>query len=499
MTAISESFSADTLRLLAEASAVINSSLDFQTVLDNIATSAARVMRAEASSVIILDRSRNKLRFVAATGDGSEDLIGTEFESKKGIAGRVIERGKPEIVQDVQSDADFYGGIDKMTDVQTQSMIAAPMIVASEVIGVVELLNPIAGRFDENDLSLLEVFANLAAVAARNARDHQKLRERHENLCAEVLRKDQIIGDSAALSKVANLCTRVAASDATVLLLGETGTGKELFAKFVHNQSKRVDQPFVAIHCAALSETLLESELFGHEKGAFTGATGQHVGKFESAEGGTVFLDEVGEIPLQTQVKLLRVLQEREFERVGGSATIKCDVRVVAATNRDLKAEISAGTFREDLFYRLNVFPVNLPPLRERRDDIPKLVEYFVGRAAGKMGLAAPAVSPGSSAVLMRYDWPGNVRELENIMERAVIMCNGQSIEGTDLPVEIAGMGGDEGGSETEGTLWGYERAMIVKALKDNKWNQTAAAKHLGISRDNLRYRVKKYGIEKGE
>ncbi len=499
MTAISESFSAETLRLLTEASAVINSSLDFQTVLDNIATSAAKVMRAEASSVIILDRARNKLRFVAATGEGSGDLLGTEFDANKGIAGRVIERGKPEMVQDVQSDADFFGGIDKLTEVRTQSMIAAPMVVASEAIGVVELLNSRGGRFTENDLGLLEVFANLAAVGVRNARDHQKLKERHQDLCEQVLRKDQIIGESDALAKVANLCTRVAVSDATVLLLGETGTGKELFAKFVHNRSKRVDHPFVAIHCAALSETLLESELFGHEKGAFTGATGQHTGKFESAEGGTVFLDEVGEIPPATQVKLLRVLQEREFERVGGNATIKCDVRVVAATNRDLKAEIAAGRFREDLFYRLNVFPVVLPPLRERRDDIPKLVDYFVGRAAERMGVGAPRVSPGSSAVLMRYDWPGNVRELENIMERAVILCDGETIEGTDLPVEIAGMGGDEGGSETEGTLWGYERAMIVKALKDNKWNQTAAAKHLGISRDNLRYRVKKYGIERHE
>ncbi len=493
----SATFSHESLRLLAEASAAINSTLNLQTVLDRIAESAAKVMNAEAGSVLLHDRFRSKLVFVSATGDRSEMVIGQEFDADLGIAGRVASTGKGEIVHDVQGDAGFYREMDQVTHMRTLTLMAVPMIAESEVIGVVEVLNRQDGEFNNGDLELLQVFANLAAVGARNARAHERLKQQHDDLREQVFKGQPIIGGSKAIRDVISLCDRVAPSTASVLLLGETGTGKELFAKYVHNASARAEEAFVPVHCAALTETLLESEIFGHEKGAFTGAVGQHIGRFESAQGGTIFLDEIGEVPLATQVKLLRVLQEQEFERVGGTKTVKCDVRVVAATNRDLKAQIAKGEFREDLFYRLNVFPVTLPPLRQRREDIPQLVDHFAGIAAEKMGLPRPPVAGDASAVLMSYDWPGNVRELQNVMERAVILSHGSPIDVNDLPVDIAG--GAEGIHETEseGSLWDFERSMIVKALRDHQWNQTQAAKSLGISRDNLRYRVKKYKINK--
>ncbi len=468
-------------------------------MLDGIAESAAKVMRAQAGSVLLLDKHRSKLVFVSATGERAEIVIGQEFDADLGIAGRVATTGRAEIVHDVQSDASFYRRMDEISHFSTQTLMAAPMIVESEVIGVVEVLNRINGEFSENDLQLLGVFANLAANGARNAKTHERLKRRHRTLCDQVLKGQQIIGDSRAMRDVIELCRRIAPSSASVLLLGETGTGKELFAKYIHNTSPRSEEPFVPVHCAALSETLLESELFGHEKGAFTGAIAQQIGRFESADGGTIFLDEIGEITPTTQVKLLRVLQEHSFERVGGSTTVRCDVRVIAATSRDLKAEIAKGNFRDDLFYRLNVLPVTLPSLRKHREDIPLLVEYFAAQAAGRMGLPPPRLSTDASAVLMSYDWPGNVRELQNVMERVVILSHGEPIDVNDLPVEIAGTVSQTQDTEPDGSLWDFERGMIVKALRDNAWNQTQAARCLGISRDNLRYRVKKYKISKDD
>ncbi len=494
-----KSLSHESLSLLAEAAAEINGTLDLKTVLDNIAESASKVMGAQAGSVLIHDKPRSKLVFVSATGERSHVILGREFDAHLGIAGRVASTGKPEIVHDVHSDTSFYHGIDEISNFHTDTLIAAPMKVGDEVIGVVEVLNRTSGRFSENDLELLKLFANLAAIAARNAQTHERLNQQHQYLCHQVLRSDLIIGDSKAIRDVRGLCDRVARTDASVLLLGETGTGKELFAKYIHNQSPRADNAFVVVHCAAFAETLLESEIFGHEKGAFTGAVSQQIGRFELADGGTVFLDEIGEISQSTQVKLLRVLQEHSFERVGGSSTIQCDVRVIAATHRNLKEEISKGRFREDLFYRLNVFPVILPPLRNRSEDVPHLAEFFSARAAERTGMKPPTISAVASAMLARYAWPGNIRELQNIMERAVLMCNGQSIEVSDLPVEVVGGGSIPGDGENTGTLWGFERAIIVKALAENGWNQSKAARTLGISRDNLRYRVKKYGIAREE
>ncbi len=309
----------------------------------------------------------------------------------------------------------------------------------------------------------------------------------------------EIISKDDGMKEVLGLAAQVAPSDASILITGESGTGKELLARLVHDKSRRAKQKFISVNCAAIPENLLESELFGHEKGAFTGAVARQRGRFEMADGGTIFLDEIGEISPAIQVKLLRVLAEQSFERVGGGVTIQCDTRVIAATNRDLKAEIAAGRFRDDLYYRLNVFPVTLPPLRHRREDIPTLVGHFVARAARRLRFTAPAVSDAAIAAMTAYDWPGNVRELENVTERAVLLCDGQTIDLCDLPLEITGDPSSQGDTEDDPTLRGVERAMIVKALEDHGWNQTQAARHLAISRDNLRYRIKKYNIKKGD
>jgi Nif-specific regulatory protein len=340
------------------------------------------------------------------------------------------------------------------------------------------------------------VFAALAATALQNARAHEDLKQRFAGLRDSVMKEASIIGESPQLRQVLELCERVAPSNATVLLLGETGTGKELAARYIHNGSRRREETFVAINCAALTETLLESELFGHEKGSFTGAHAQRKGWFEVAAGGTLFLDEIGDISRSTQAKLLRVLQEREFVRVGGTKPIPSDGRLVVATNRNLKNMMIDGVFRDDLYYRLSVFPIQLPPLRDRREDIPKLVGHFVVRAAKEFGIPELSVSSKTVETLTQYQWPGNIRELQNVVERAVLMSDGPTLLPCHLPPDIQAATTEEP-AEDASTLLGQERSLIVKALKDHNWNQSSAARALGITRYHLRHRIKKYGIQK--
>jgi len=488
----------ETLSALVEANAAINSTLDLEATLQAIARTAASVMRAEASSVMLVDPYRRKLVFMAATGDSGQQLLGEEFDADLGIAGKVAKTGKPLLIADVREDEAFFKGIDDKSSFTTRGIVAAPLIKKSKTIGVVEVLNRIGQEnFSRSDVELLQVFANLAASGATNAEAHERLKLENRGLRATLGRDMNIIGQSPALGEVLELCARVAGSNATVLILGETGTGKEILSRHIHLNSARYDKPFIVINCAALPETLLESELFGHEKGAFTGAIAQKIGRFELASGGTLFLNEIGDISPSTQLKLLRILQEREFVRVGGTETVSCDVRIIAATNRDLHKAIEEKAFREDLYYRLNVFPIKNPPLRERREDIPLLVEHFVRLSATQLNVPAPAVSNEALALLTSYRWPGNIRELQNIMERSVLLCDGPTIDVAQLPREIVGEDAEPLRDKQDSSLWGYEKALINRALKEAGWNQTKAAKALGISRDNLRYRIKKYKIEK--
>ena len=325
-------------------------------------------------------------------------------------------------------------------------------------------------------------------LVGENRELRQALGERH--------RVEGIIGESGRMQDVLSLVRRVAASDATVLVRGESGTGKELIAKAIHHASRRAAAPLVRVNCAALPETLLESELFGHEKGAFTGAVASRKGRFELADGGSLFLDEIGDLPLHLQVKLLRVLQEREFERVGSSRPIPADVRVLAATHRDLEALVRAGAFRDDLYYRINVVTIALPPLRERREDIPRLIDHFLAGFAAKNGKAIQGLTREARDALLRYDYPGNVRELENLIERAVVLTRDDVIGLADLPLSLREP--EPAVAEERGlpaTVEGLERRMIRDALARAGGVQTAAAERLGISERVLRYKLRKYGL----
>jgi transcriptional regulator with GAF, ATPase, and Fis domain len=307
-----------------------------------------------------------------------------------------------------------------------------------------------------------------------------------------------MVGSSAVLAAVRAKIAQVAPTDSTVLVLGETGTGKEVAAAAIHAASARRDGPLVKVNCAALPRELVESELFGHEKGAFTGAAQQRRGRFELADGGTLLLDEVGELSLEAQAKLLRVLQEREFERVGGSKTLRVDVRVIAATNRDLQAQVSRGAFRNDLFYRLNVFPIELPPLRERREDIPELVRHLAEKAARRLGQTLEAISPAFVERAAAQAWPGNIRELENVIERALIMSGGALLDGSDLFTSAAAAA--PAAQSSGGTLEDMERAYIQRVLEGAGWQiegERGAARTLGLNPSTLRGRLRKLGIRK--
>jgi two-component system response regulator AtoC len=304
------------------------------------------------------------------------------------------------------------------------------------------------------------------------------------------------------MQDIYTLVARIADNNATVLLSGESGTGKEVLARAIHQQSNRSQRPFVAVNCAAIPAELLESELFGHEKGAFTGAIATKVGKFELATGGSLFLDEIGHMRLDLQAKILRALQEREVERVGGTRTIKIDVRVIAATNRDLKKAIEDGTFREDLYYRLNVVPIVLPPLRQRREDIPLLVEHFIGKYNREFVRKVKGFSAGATAALYQYDWPGNVRELENVIERAVALAQSETISLRELPLEISILGGDiiediqKAGLSLREARGHFERQYILNILEKVQWNQTEAARVLGLHRNTLAWKLQRLRID---
>lgn len=346
-------------------------------------------------------------------------------------------------------------------------------------------------------------FEELCILIERVAEHRTLVRENRmlrRELKAKGVSADAIRYHSQKMAELVNLAGRVAPSQATVLIRGETGTGKELFARLLHHLSPRAERPFVVVNCAAIPETLLESDFFGHEKGAFTGAVQRRIGRFEQADGGTLFLDEIGELTPAVQVKLLRFLQEREFERVGGERTLKADVRIISATHQDLEAGVKAGTFREDLFYRINVVTMAIPPLRERREDIPLLIDHFVVRFARENHKKIDGISREARDLLIRYDYPGNVRELENIMERAVVICRGSVVLRDDLPFadllrepEATPPGPD---GSLNAALETLERRMLQEALAQAAFNQSQAARLLGLNERMLRYKLRKYGLK---
>lgn len=376
-----------------------------------------------------------------------------------------------------------------LTELDIQSLLCVPLMVSGKVLGAIYLdtRNP-TQQFDSNHLQVMTAVAGIAALALDNLRHWEQLRRENQDLRAEIDLEHDMVGGSSCMRQVFEFIRRVAPTDSTVLLEGESGTGKELVARAIHRNSRRAERPFVAINCAAIAETLLESELFGHEKGAFTGATSQKKGKVEVAEGGTLFLDEVTELAPGLQAKLLRVLQEREFERVGGTRPIQLDIRLIAASNRSSPEAVEAGAFRKDLYYRLNVVTLTMPPLRERREDIPQLAEHFIANASRKCRMRIKPLSPEARQYLMNYDWPGNVRELENAIERALVLGSADNILPDDLPEAIleAGCAAAESADKYYSAIKNLKKQLILQALQQCNGSYTEAAKVLGIHPNSL-------------
>jgi transcriptional regulator with GAF, ATPase, and Fis domain len=414
------------------------------------------------------------------------------------VVDRVLQEGVGLVVSDVSSE-DSLRDARTLTDLRVRSLLCVPLTISGTVVGAIYLdsKNP-SHRFDENHLQVMAAVAGIASLALDNVRHWEQLRQENQDLRAEIDLEHNMVGGSSRMREVFEFIRRVAPTDSTVFIHGESGTGKELVARAVHRNSSRAERPFVAINCAAITETLLESELFGHEKGAFTGATAQKKGKVETAEGGTLFLDEVSELAPGLQAKLLRVLQEREFERVGGTRPIPLDVRLIAASNRNLTEAVEAGVFRKDLYYRLNVVAVTMPPLRERREDIPLLADHFIVKASRKCRTRVKPLSPEARACLTTYEWPGNVRELENAIERALVLGSSDTLLPDDLPEAIleAASPVTDGSANYLGALKETKKQLVLQALQQASGNYIEAAKALGMHPNSLLRLIRNLGLK---
>ena len=495
---------ASRLETLIEINTLINSDYaDVKTLLTRILESATKLTEGEASSLLLVNPENNKLYFEIALGSKGADVKRFSLNMGEGIAGWVAEHNTSLVVNDVQSDDRFFSPISKQIGFPTDSILAVPMRIKDRCVGVLEILNKLDGKpFGDDDLQWLEVFATQAALAVQNARTYQRVQD-------EVyLLQDQIqsgkgyhtlIFTSEIMRERLELTQKIANTDSSVLILGESGVGKELFAEQIHLGSTRANMPFIRVNCAALPEHLLESELFGHVKGAFTDATNDRRGRFELSDGGTIFLDEIGDMHLNLQTKLLRVLQEKVFEKVGSSEPMKVDVRILAATNKDIEEELAAGRFRQDLYYRLNVLPLYIPPLRERRDDIPDLADFFLKRINHETKKQVRGFTPSAMESLLSYAWPGNVRELENVIERSVVICSEEYIRVSDLILSASGKAQDNDyyGKSLKDATNLFKRFFIRQSLELNGWSQIKTAKILGIQRTYLSRLLKELEIRR--
>ncbi len=487
---------------LIELNGLINSDYsESRTLLTRILESATRLTDGEASSLLLVNPENQRLYFEIALGSKGEDVQKFSLKKGEGIAGWVFEHNRSLIVNDVSSDSRYFGDIGKKVGFSTSRILAVPMRVRNECLGVIEIINKKSGRdFDEEDRQWLEIFANQAALAIQNAKSFEQVRNEISSL------QDQIVTDrgyhtfvssSKIIQDKLNLVSRVAQTDSSVLILGESGVGKELFAEQIHLQSKRADKPLVRVNCAALPEPLLESELFGHVKGAYTDANSNRRGRFELANGGTIFLDEIAELPLSIQAKMLRVIQQKTFEKLGASESITVDVRIIAATNRDIEQAVEQGAFRNDLYYRLNVLPLQIPPLRQRQEDIPELANFFLQRVRRDTKKTVRGFTDAAMEALLSYTWPGNVRELENAVERAVVICNDEYITPNDLILQTNEHTSEDHYAERplKDATTMFKKHFIESALRTHGWNQTETAKVLGIQRTYLSRLIKELEI----
>jgi formate hydrogenlyase transcriptional activator len=499
-------FSGQEYCALLEVAEVIVSHRDLPSLFQDLAGRLHQVVHFDSLALVLHDPATNMMHpHILATPEGTPTSHPSPYAVDEGPSGWVWKSQQPLIVSNLSEDKRWPGFRQRLS-LTANSTCGLPLTTVRRRLGVLVFASEQVGTYENADVEFLQRVANQVAIAVENALAFDQIEALKEKLekekvyLEEEIRTERnfedIVGDNAALRRVLGEVETVAPTDSTVLIRGETGTGKELIARALHHLSKRRERTFIKLNCAAIPTGLLESELFGHEKGAFTGAVSQKVGRFELADGGTLFLDEVGDIPPELQPKLLRVLQEQEFERLGGTKTIKVNVRLVAATNRDLAQMVAAGGFRKDLYYRLNVFPIVLPPLHERRDDIPRLVSHFTQKFARRMGRHIANIPAEAMQALMAYPWPGNIRELENVIERAVILSPGPTLRVPLADLQAA----EQASSSTAVTLADAEREHILTALRDAHWvlaGPNGAAARLGMKRTTLQSKMKKLGISR--
>ena len=482
------------LALLTEVTQQLEGPLGDEAALDAVLKTLETDRSFVRACLFIVDRGQNQLVLERAPSIPQARRRRGRYALGEGVIGEVASKGEVRAIEKLEEAPAFLDrlGLRGGDDWNQQGFIAVPVKYGEELVGVLTCDRlPASSRAIENDVSLLKITARIIAPSAA-ARQAKIGKGTNDDATARIL------GRSKATRSVTEAVRTVGPSDSTVLILGESGTGKELVADAIHRSSPRSAGPFVKVNCAALPEGILESELFGHEAGAFTGAMRQRIGRFESASGGTIFLDEIGDLPASTQVALLRTLQERTLQRVGGNADIEVNVRVIAATHRDLVSAIANGEFRQDLYYRLDVFPIRVPSLRDRRTDIPLLADHFVDRYAKAARKRVRRISSRAIDMLMAYHWPGNVRELENCIERAVLLCEDQVIHGRHLPPTLQM---DEPQNSTkrgtlEATLDAIERDMLDDALKLAKGNMAEAARQLGLTERKMGLRVKRHALD---
>ncbi len=491
---------------LQEIHRILDHSFHFEDAITRVLTFLEERHHLQQSQLSLLDERTQEIRVTAAIGISGRARAQGRYQLGEGITGRVVQFGKPIIVPQVAEEPLHLNRMGTATEDEARAFVCVPMQAQGRTLGALgsyfkpryhDELNTVASFLSLVAVLMAQAFVIHQSAASKSFADDFSPVSTDKSVPhkADI---GSFIGSSNAILTVLEQTLQVASAKTTVLLRGESGTGKEVIADLIHRNSARAEQAFIKVNCGALPESLLETELFGHERGAFTGAMQQRKGRFELAVGGTIFLDEIGELTMSAQTRLLRVLQEREFERVGGTMTIKADVRLVAATNKNLEEAITQGTFREDLYYRLNVFTVFLPPLRERKTDILLLADHFVEKYAREHSKVVKRISTPAIDMLMSYHWPGNVRELENCIERAVVVCDDAVIHGHHLPptLQTAEGSGTLPSNSLNAAVASLEREMIIETLKITHGNQARAASLLQITERIINYKVKKYGID---
>jgi Nif-specific regulatory protein len=494
------------LSALLEVSQALGSTLDIKVALEKVLEILDRDLGMKRGAITLLDEKSGQLSIQYAFGLSEHEIRRGRYKLDEGVTGKVVSSGKPIVVPQVSKEPLFLSRARRRAAGQEESFLCVPVKDRRKTIGALSIIYPFRpGRSYDDSMKLMAIVASMIAQSLRLAQmveqEKAQLTEENTLLKRELQEKydfRNLIGTSKEMREVYEQVAQVAHTNTTVLIRGESGTGKELVAHAIHYNSPRAAKPFVKVNCAALPESLIESELFGHEKGSFTGAVARKAGRFELAEGGTLFLDEVGDLSPAMQVKLLRVLQEREFERVGGTQTVKANVRLIAATNVDLENAVQDGRFRSDLYYRLNVFSIYMPPLRERKADVLLLADHFIEKYSRLNGRRIKRISTPAIDMLMSYHWPGNVRELENVIERTTLVCEGNVIHGHHLPptLQTAEGSGTVTRLSLEQSVAAFEKDMIQDALKLTRGNRARAARMLDTTERILGYKVQKYEID---